>query len=172
MFTPNAKWICVWCERSLHLGSRRSLSPRLHRITFPDSGQNRGGKSHFWRCLERNNTKKVGEQLWTRVVFSCGAFVLDHPVKWETLETSLKEKQQQQRVKIHIGCNQEDLQPEREQPAQKRKQFGTFFFTGILIIQCFWTPYSFSNLGLNLKDFCIAFIVNTMNLQNNAQNCL
>lgn len=35
------KWLVSTIKGS---GAWRSLSPRNHRITFPDSGQNKGGK--------------------------------------------------------------------------------------------------------------------------------
>lgn len=33
------------------------LSPRLHRVTFPDSGQNGGGKSHFSKAMAPGDVK-------------------------------------------------------------------------------------------------------------------
>lgn len=54
--------------------------------------------------------KGVRKQLWTHVVFLCGAFVLT-PVKQETLESTISlKKKQQQCVKIQI---ENELQPGR-----------------------------------------------------------
>lgn len=92
MHNPLTKMILMYTDR---LEVWKSLSPRLHTITFPDSGQNRGGKKVIYEGAWRSKIQRVRKQLWTCVVFLCSVFLLA-PVKQETLKStsSLKEKQE------------------------------------------------------------------------------